>query len=121
MAVRWVVNARQMAAAKMIVDGESAYRFLRTAGYSHWTSRNFSALLRSSWGLREALRVEQESRQQYLRPGPGKCRRHDRRLVANAVLNYCVPEDRKAVSNSPVHWLHEQEQKCRGCDLARIG
>ena len=114
MAIRKVVTSKQMKAAQLLIDGESAFRALTAAGYSRWTARNFGALLRSSWGLREAIRQAQESRQQYLRPSPARRRRHDRRPVANAVLNYCcLPEDRKAVTNTPVHWLHEQDLKAR--------
>jgi hypothetical protein len=120
MAVRRIVNARQMMAARMIVDGQSAYRALRAAGYSHWTARNFGALLRSSWGLREAIRQEQESRHHYLRPGPARRRRYDRGPVANAVRDYCLPEDRGAVSNSSVRWLYEQERKCRAIKEGKL-
>lgn len=113
MAVRKVINARQRAAAIRLVDGWSAYRALTAAGYSRWTARNFGALLRSSWGLREAIRQEQESREHYLRPGPARRRRYDRRPVANAVLTYCGAEDRQANTNAGAHFLHEQERKCR--------
>ena len=113
MAVRRVMNARQMTAARLIVDGHSGFRALRAAGYSHWTARNFGALLRSSWGLREAIRQEQESREHHLGLGPARRRRYDRRPVTRAVLNYCGREDRQSVTNRPVHWLHEQERHCQ--------
>jgi len=110
-ACRRVVTARQQRAAQLLLDGESAYRALMAAGYSRWTARNFGALLRSSWGLREAIRREQESRKHYFRPASARRRRYDRRAIANAVLNYCGSEDRQAVTNAGSHWLHEQGRK----------
>lgn len=103
-AVRKIVNARQMAAARLIIGGVSAYRALTQVGYSRWTARNFGALLRSSWGLREAIRLEQESQQHYLRPAPARRRRYDRQSVAKAVLAFCGAEDRDSTSNV---WLHK--------------
>jgi hypothetical protein len=111
MAVRRVVNSRQMAAARLLVCGESAYRALTRVGYSRWTARNFGALLRSSWGLREALRLEQESQRHYLRPPPTRRRRHDRRPVSNTVVTYCGREDRDSISNSWLHKLHADEKR----------
>jgi len=113
MAVRKVVTAKQMKAAQLLVDGESAFRALTAAGYSHWTSRNFGALLRDSWGLREAIRQEQENRRQYLTAKPARRRRYDRRPVARAVQNYCLPEDRETMSNTWLHNLKREEQRAQ--------
>jgi hypothetical protein len=112
-AVRKIVNARQMAAARLLVNGASAFRALTEVGYSHWTARNFGALLRSNWGLREALRLEQESQQHYLRPAPARRRRYDRRPVAQAVRSYCGVEDRDSTSNVWLHKLHGNTQRCQ--------
>jgi len=108
MAVRKVVNARQMQAAQLLIAGQSAYRALRTAGYSHYTARNFGALLRQSWGLREALRQATEASGVQFRPAPARRRRYDRRAVAEAIKYYCDSSDHQAVSNAGVRWLHEQ-------------
>jgi len=116
MAVRKVVNARQMQAAQLLIAGQSAYRALRTAGYSHWTARNFGALVRSSWGLREAIRWEIESRQIRLQAAPVRQRRYDRRSLCTAVFGYCGPEDRKSATNAGAHWTHRNEQRVRAIE-----
>jgi hypothetical protein len=113
MAVRKVVNARQMTAARLLVGGESFYRALIHVGYSRWTARNPSALLRSSWGLREAIRREQEAQQHYFRPAPTRRRRYDRRPVASAVRMYAGPEDRDSVSNTWLHKLHAEGKRAQ--------
>ena len=113
MALRKIVNARQMDAARLLVSGVSAYRALTQVGYSRWTARNFGSLLRSSWGLREAIRLEQESQQHYLRPAPARRRRYDRRPVAQAVQSYCGVEDRDSTSNVWLHELHGNTQRCQ--------
>ena len=114
MACRRVVTARQMTAARlMVVDGMSAYRALSQAGYARSTARMFGMLLRGSWGLREAIRLEQESHQHYLRPAPGRRRRYDRRSVARAVQTYCGTEDRDSTSNVWLHKLHRDTKHCQ--------
>ena len=121
LAIRKVVNVRQMAAARLLVDGVSAFRALTGAGYSRYTARNFSALLRSSWGLREAIRLEQASRQSYIRLGPVRRRRYDRRPVANAVLTYCGAEDRNSTSNVWLHKLHAGSKHAQAVGDGRLG
>jgi len=111
MAVRKVVTTRQMAAARLLVNGVSAYRALTQVGYSRWTARNFGALLRSSWGLREAIRLEQESQRHYLRPAPARRRRYDRRPIAQAVRTYCGAEDSDSISNGWLHKMHQDTQR----------
>lgn len=113
MAVRKIVNTRQMAAARLLVSGASGYRALTQVGYSRWTARNFGALLRSSWGLREAIRLEQESQQHFLLPAPARRRRYDRRPIAQAVQSYCGTEDRDSVTNVWLHKLRQTEQRCQ--------
>jgi hypothetical protein len=110
MAVRKVVTARHQLAAQLLVDGEPAYRALKAAGYSHWTARRFGNTLRHSWGLREAIRLELERRQRRMQPAP-KRRRHDRRRVALAVNDCCLPEDRTAISNIPTLKLYAEEKR----------
>ena len=113
MACRRAVTARQMRAARLIVDGKSAFEALMEAGYSRWTARAFGKLLRGSWGLREAIRLEQESQQHYLRPAPARRRRYDRRPVAQAVQMYCGFEDRDSITNVWLHKMHRDVQRCQ--------
>jgi hypothetical protein len=119
-AVRKIVNSRQMAAARLLVSGVSAYRALTQVGYSRWTARNFGALFRSSWGLREAIRLEQESQHHYLRPAPARRRRYDRRPIAQAVQTYCGAEDRDSISNVWLHKLHREAKRCQAIAEGRI-
>jgi len=100
----------------MVVHGASAYRALSQAGYARSTARQFGMLLRGSCGLREAIRLVQDETSHYLKPAPARRRRHDRRPVANAVLNYCGPEDRDSLSNTRLHNLHADSKRFKGID-----
>ena len=104
MACRKVITAKHMAVARLLVDGESGYRALLRAGYSHWSSRNLGLVLRHSWGLREAIRREEERRSQCLIPRPARRRRdrYARRAVATAVRTYCVPEFQAGTTNAAI-------------------
>jgi hypothetical protein len=110
MPVRRLVTARHQTAAQLLVDGKPAYTALKLAGYSHWTARKFGYFLRHSWGLREAIRLELKRRRYQMRPAP-KGKKYDRRLVALAITNYCVPEDHYATSNLPTIKLHADEMR----------
>lgn len=109
MPVRKVVTEKHRRAASMLLDGESAFKALTHAGYSHYTARNFGKILRESWGLREALRQEEERRQHRLTPRPKRKKKYDRRKVSLDVRTYCVPEDRHAITNRPTDYLYAQE------------
>jgi len=110
MPVRRLVTARHQTAAQLLVDGKPAYTALKLAGYSHWTARKFSYFLRHSWGLREAIRLELKRRRHKMRPAP-KGKKYDRRLVALAITNYCLPEDHYATSNLPTLKLYADEKR----------
>jgi hypothetical protein len=106
------ISERHLAAAKYLLDGMAAYRALREAGYSHYVSRHFGELLRKSWPLREAIRLETEKRQHKFRPAPvRKRRKYDHRALAQAINNYALlPEDRNARSNRPMRDLYRSER-----------
>lgn len=116
MACRRIPSARHMQAAKLLVDGESGYRALRQAGYSHWSSRNFGLVLRHSWGLREAIRLEQERRREYLVPRPARRRRdkYSRRAVSNAVRQYVAADIQASSSNTFLRKLYAEGKRAQG-------
>jgi hypothetical protein len=104
MACRKIMTQKHIVAARLLVDGWSGYRALLHVGYSHYSSRNFGLVLRHSWGLREAVRREEERRSEYLVPRPARRRRdrYARRAVAAAVRTYCVPEFQAATNNAAI-------------------
>ena len=108
MPCRKIVTAKHMQVARLLIDGESGYRALRQAGYSHWSSRNLGLVLRHSWGLREAVRRAEERSGQYLIPRPVHRRRdkYARRGVANAVRQYVTADIQGATTNTLLHKLH---------------
>jgi len=98
-----------MAAAKYLLDGLPGTKALQLAGFSRWSSRHFGELLRQSWPLREALRLETERRQHNWLPRPQRKRRdkYDSRRIASGIREYVItPEDRTAESNRPIQKRH---------------
>ena len=119
--IRKVVTERQMLAAKLVVDGLSWYRALTQAGYTPSTAKCPTALLTGSWGLREALRREQESRQKRFLARPiRKYDRYDRRSATKLIQDYVnVGTD----DSNRMHgeYLKEQTTARRVVGLARPG
>jgi hypothetical protein len=111
MAVRRIVAQRHRVAASLLLEGESAYRALRQAGYSHYSSRCFGLVLRHSWPLRQAILEATEERKHYWRPRPK--RRYDRRPVARAVQSYVAPYLQGPITNSHLHQLHADERQAQ--------
>jgi hypothetical protein len=122
MACRRVVTVRQMAAARlMVVEGMSAYRALRQAGYARSTARAFGMLLRGSWGLREAIRLTLDQSGQFLVARPvRKRKKYYRRPLAQAVQMYCGVEDRDSISNVWLHKMHRESQRCQAIAEGRV-
>jgi hypothetical protein len=106
------LTLRQLRAAWGIVVGRSQREALLRAGYSATSARCPGVLIRTSWGLREAIRILQELRQEYI-SDPPKRRKYARRPTAKNVLNYCVPEDRDAWGNGLVQKLYRDELKAK--------
>jgi len=101
-------------AARLLLDGESAYAAMTRAGFSKWTARKFTEVLTRSWLLREAIREEQERRGKYLNnpapKQPKRPRRWDRRPIALAVTEY-VTRPGEADDNARfVQKLHEDSK-----------
>ncbi len=116
MACRRVVTAKHIAVARLLVlDGMSGYRALRQVGYSHWSSRNFGLVLRHCWGLREAIRLEQERHGKYLMPRPARRRRdrYSRRAVGNAVHQYVAPDIQGSLNNTLLQKLHAEGKRAQ--------
>src|SRR5579859_7353543 len=105
--VRKVITDRQRIAASLLCDGLSGYKALKAAGYSRWTAKRLGAILRDSWGLRQALIEEQERRAQRFRVRAKRV--YDRPRIARVVTDYCRPEFQEGVSNQPLEHYHGSE------------
>jgi len=115
MACRRIVAAKHRAVAQLLLAGQSGYRALRQCGYSHYSARNFSLVLRHSWPLRQAIMEEQERRREYLVPRPVRKRRdrYARRPVARSVQMFCTPDFQNSTTNAGPRYYEEQSRKAR--------
>ena len=111
MACRKVLSEKHLTAAKLLLDGWSGYKALRAAGYSHWSSRNFGAVLRRCWSLREAIQREEERRLHHLTPRPARRKRYDRRPIASVVRQYVAPYLQEATTNTFLHKLYKDGKR----------
>ena len=114
MACRRIVTTRQMKAANlMVVEGLSAYRALCQVVYAKSTARNFSKLLRGSWGLREAIRLTLTESGRFLVARPARRRdKYDRRPLALNVSQYVGTDLQALRDNTFPHKLHAETRRC---------
>jgi hypothetical protein len=109
---RRVIGAKHLRAAQLIVlDGYSGYRALIESGFSQWTARNFSRLLRECWALRAAIEMVQNETKTYLDPAKVRRRRYQRKPIVEAVQKY-VAEPGDEWTNSGTRYFYEQERAC---------
>ena len=100
MAKRRVVTIRQRKAARLLLSGYSGVKALREAGFGRSYARNLGRALARSWGLREAIREEDES--QGWNPRLRRERKHtyDKRRTAHAILQIALPPEADSPSKS---------------------
>jgi hypothetical protein len=111
-----VIGAKHLRAAQLIVlDGYSGYRALVKSGFSPWTARNFSRLLRECWALRAAIEMVQNETKIYLDPAKVRRRRYQRKPVVEAVRKY-VFQPGSEWTNSGPRYMYQQERKCRALE-----
>jgi hypothetical protein len=110
---RRVIGAKHLQAAQLIVlEGYSGYRALIESGFSAWTARNFSRLLRECWALRAAIEMVQNETKVYLDPAKVRRRRYQRKPVVEAVQKYVTEPGSEWTNSGPRH-IHQQERNCQ--------
>jgi hypothetical protein len=111
MGSRKIVSDKHRSVAKLLLNGESYYRALKQAGYSHNSAKNPKLVLEHCWGLRQAIVEAQKASSLYFRVPPERKRRHDRRAVARFAVAHCTGNLEETGTNQGVREYYATEKK----------
>lgn len=112
MACRGAVAKKHLIVAQALLDGASGYRALRAGGYSHYSARQFRAVLKKSWPLREAIRLLRERCITSFIARPRRTK-YARRSVSFAVNTFCQSDIQLLPTNQSIRQLTEIDRKAR--------
>lgn len=117
---RRVIGAKHLRAAQLLVlEGRSGYRALVESGFSPWTARNFSRLLRECWLLRAAIEMVQNETKLYLDLAKIRARRYQRKPIVEAVRRY-TGDSASEWNNAGQRLTYRQERMCKAWTSGKL-